>query len=108
MVTNSLNETKGYVKNVVLTLLIMCAAVNTTTIISGYQKNALIHESNHQTLIQSRINIEQGSNIQEIHLQKLRNDKYTGAMPYMPNYDYINYWIRDYYMLKQDIKLIWK
>lgn len=108
MITDQMNKTNKYIKYIFIILLITSSVINTTNIISGYKSNAYIHNNNKQTLVWARISIEQGLNINNIQLKKLVDDNYAGAMPYTPNYGYINTWIKDYYMLPQNVNISWE
>jgi len=109
MFTKTLNNfERRWIKALVLFVIIFLALTNTISIISGYQKNSSIHQENQKSLICSHIAIQQGQDIQKIYLNKLEDDQYAGAMPYTEGYDYINYWIKDYFEIPLDVDLIWQ
>lgn len=95
-------------KKIILGLLLAGAVVNMGTILLGYQRNDPIHRLNQQTLISAQHNFSQGQEIGTINLQKLENDLYTGAMPAMQGYEYINKWIKKYYQIPMEIELHWE
>ncbi|MGI6741338.1 MAG: DUF6056 family protein [Brevefilum sp.] len=95
-------------KKIILGLLLAGAVVNMGTNLFGYQRNDPIHRLNQQTLISVQHNISRGQEIGTINLQKLENDLYTGAMPAMQGYEYINKWIKKYYRIPMEIELHWE
>lgn len=109
MLVESLNKIgKQSLKVFLLSGLILVSMINTGTLIAGYQKNITIHRDNQQTLVCSQVAIQQGADISIIYLKKLKDDQYAGAMPYIEGYDYINYWIKDYFKIPLDVELVWQ
>ena len=95
-------------KKIILGLLLAGAVMNTGNILFGYQRNDPIHRLNQQILISAQHNISRGQEVGTINLQKLENDLYTGAMPAMQGYEYINKWIKKYYQIPMEIELHWE
>jgi len=93
--------------NIILVLLIITSLINAGTIIQGYKENSTIHKINEITLTSYNSTYNQGYSGSTIYLQRLVNNKYSGAMPYLPGYEYINFWIKDYYMIPEDVILDW-
>ena len=43
----------------------------------------------------------------ELFLKKLPNDTFMTAMPYVDGFDYIEYWMKQYYDIPNDVSLYW-
>ncbi len=91
-----------------LLIIFTAAAFNTAVIVHGYAANSLVMESNDRLLRQAAQAIPEGAIVQKIRLKTLPNDLYAAEMPYSPGYEYINWWIKEYYDLPLDIDLNWK
>lgn len=90
-------------------LAVFCvASSNTFFIIRGYAANGPNMDANNRVLRLASQSISEGKSIHQIELKKLVDDRFGAIMPYAPDYDYINYWIREYYNLSHDVELIWK
>jgi hypothetical protein len=73
----------------------------------GYSQNAATNKLNHKILMDSSLKIKKGDDVNEILLTKLPNDKYTDAQPYMPGCEYILHWMREYYDIPQNVKILY-
>ncbi len=87
--------------------LLIASIVNSAFILNGYRQNSPYHARNHIVLSTAARDISLGKNITSIELEKIPNELYSGVMAYMPGYDYISWWIIEYYDLPQDIELRW-
>lgn len=96
------------VKPVVLSLLVLLALLIFGSILVKYQQNSPIHRENQRILQSTQVVIEQGLEVQKINLYRLVDDQYSGAMPYMQGYYYINLWIKKYYRLPMATELNWE
>jgi len=93
----------------ILLSFVTFASLNFYIIFKGYQVNSWIMEQNNEVLIDSSLQISrEGNHGQPIYLSKLPNDLYAGSMPYNPDTNYINYWIKEYYNIPADIELVWR
>ncbi len=81
-------------------LVTTAAILNSYSITTGDSQNAEIHMEN--------IAVLQGEGAQVYELHRLNNDLYSGEMPYQDGYGYIEDWIRVYYDISGDAKIIWK
>jgi hypothetical protein len=95
-------------KPVILSLLVLLALLNSGSILVKYRQNSPIHRENQRILISSQDDIEHGLAVPSIKLHRLVDDQYSGAMPYMQGYDYINLWIKKYYRIPLQTELIWE
>jgi hypothetical protein len=91
-----------------LALLLAVAAGNSLLILRGYAANSPVLEANDRILSQAAQAIHHGATIGQITLQRLPDDQFAGEMPYTPDYEYINWWFKEYYDLPLDIDLVWK
>lgn len=83
------------------------AAYNSGEIISGYKNNDEINKINHYKLIEAKARNAAGDEVTEIDLYKLRDDNYANCMPYHPGHEYIEFWMKNYYELPQNIHFVW-
>jgi len=91
-----------------LLMIFTAAMFNTILIIRGYAVNSPIMESNDRILRHMAQAIRNGTEIEKIELSKLPRKRYAADMPYSENFEYIDVWIKEYYDLPPEIKLIWR
>ncbi len=88
------------------------AICNYVYIYNGYHKNIGIHWMNHNTLVEYSERIKDNDQAVDenegIILYKLDNLLFANFMPYQDGYDYIEYWMRNYYEIPQSIPIYWE
>lgn len=70
--------------------------------LNGYRENYFALEFNHQKL--KSYDKKQG---RTIFLSKLANDEYRVELPYDPDFSYIEYWVKEYYNIPQEVVFQW-
>jgi len=90
---------------VVVIALSVCPFVNEMHIYYGYKSNKSINEHNDVMCVKTSKLIKSGEKINEIHLLKLKDDRYADYMPYRATYIYE--WIKEYYDLPNEVKIIY-
>ena len=73
----------------------------------GYKENDEINQVNRGELYKVSEAISHGENIQNIILYKLKNDLYANGMPYISPYEFMIYWVKEYYDIPQEINIEW-
>lgn len=86
---------------VVQTILSLLVAVNVYRIYVGYENNHYIDQYNHNILKSYKNKTE------EIYLVEYPNAYYRGVMSCDAGFDYINYWMKEYYDIPQEVKIKW-
>ncbi len=89
-------------------LFTVVCIVNIAHISYGYYRNNRINEENAKHLWEVSERIKQGEEITKVSYYKVPNTKYNNDMPYMESKDYIQYWLRDYYELPQNVELVYE
>lgn len=74
----------------------------------GLYQNYDENVSNQAILKSAQQSVKAGESINTVILKRLKNDNFVNAMPYIEGYEYINYWIKGYYEIPQEVELIWK
>jgi len=97
----------AYLYHVSLMLTTVYAVGNFCTVISGYQKNYEINEINHYKLVETKKSWKAEREDREILLYKLHDDTYANCMPYHPDFDFIEVWMKKYYELPDGITFSW-
>lgn len=95
-------------KEMVIIPLILVSLFNLFTITRGYYRNNFVNEQNETKLINASNDIKNGKNIEKITLNMLPDLTYSGDQPYIGNNDYILTWVKEYYDLPSDIKIIYE
>jgi hypothetical protein len=101
------NKKRSILHLLLLGILTISSIINTGSIIKGYKANSPYHLSNHNKLINVSMYLQKGEIIRSLVLESLPNDLYSGAMPYMPGYEYIQKFIKEYYDLPEDFVITW-
>lgn len=86
--------------------LAVSAMVTALPILKGYRDNAPMNRHNAAALEERRTEVD-GNGNQYIHLQTLKDDTYSGLMPYMNGFEYIEPGLRNYYQIDNSIYLKW-
>lgn len=86
--------------------LAVSAMVTALPILKGYRDNAPMNRYNAAALEERRTEVD-GNGNQYIHLQTLKDDTYSGLMPYMNGFEYIEPGLRNYYQIDNSIYLKW-
>lgn len=109
VLSHILKKQQGNKKMITYIVLSFCllSAINFFEIMHGYSQNAATNKLNHKILMDSSLKIKKGDDVNEILLTKLPNDKYTDAQPYMPGCEYILHWMREYYDIPQNVKILY-
>ena len=97
-------------KNSIIYLMIPILIISSTNlflITKGYAENNKMNQKNDLILRKASTKIKKGKSISTISLFKMKDDAYSGEQPYMPGADYITTWIKEYYGLPSDIKIIY-
>ena len=99
-----MNQNKKFITPLCVLLAVSVISIfNYTMITVGYYQNNDYHQENDQILRTVSKEIQNGKEYGEIKLHKMKNDLYTGELPYFDGYDYITYWICEYYNLPNDV-----
>lgn len=88
-------------------LLCLYAFLNFCSIIDGYKRNDEINKTNHYKLTEMGERYKEGNKVDEVELYKLYDDRYATNMPYLEGYEYIVYWMKNYYELPYDVRFCW-
>lgn len=102
----SLKE-KEYIMYIILPIILV-ALCNMSVITKGYYLNSSINKENDKILSETSIRIKNGENIEKVTLKKLNNILYSGDQPYTEGNDYITTYIKEYYNLPNNIKIIYE
>lgn len=89
-------------------LLCLYALCNFSSIIGGYKQNGEINQVNHERLTEAAQSFEAGHDIEEVELYKLYDDRYATNMPYQDGYNYIEWWMKNYYELPEEVRFVWR
>lgn len=95
-------------KTVLLIPIISILFFNFANITYGYYKNNYVNKNNHETLLLASQRIKDGEKIEKIRLKKLPDMLYASDQPYTEGYEYIQFFIKCYYQLPQEIELIYE
>ena len=95
-------------KYLIVIPLIFVSLFNLFTITRGYYRNNEVNKENDETLIKTSKDIKNGKSIETINLRKLPDLTYSGDQPYIGNNDYILTWVKEYYDLPSDIKIVYE
>lgn len=87
--------------------LCLFSLCNLGGIISKCKQNDGINKINHYKLKEAGERYKYGHELKEIHLYKLYDDNYTNCMPYQPEHNFIEEWMKNYYELPQDVSFFW-
>lgn len=93
-------------KNIAKILLIFVlfgSLMNLFTIIIGYRRNNWVNVHNDHVLREASKQIEIGEPIENITLLKLTDFTYSAEQPYMPGFEFIQVWMKQYYNLPENI-----
>ena len=88
--------------------LLVYALCNFCSFIGGYRRNDEINKINHYKLAEIGKSYKEGLNIEEVELYKLYDDRYETNMPYQEGFEYIEYWMKNYYELPREIRFYWR
>lgn len=88
-------------------MLCIYALFNLCSIIGGYKENDEINRINHYKLTEAGKKYQEGKTIGDLELYKLYDDRYTTCMPYQEGYEYIEWWMKNYYELPADVRFEW-
>ena len=88
-------------------IVFLISIFNAAEIYRGYKSNSETHKINDAIMRVSQVAIEQGVQMEEITLYRLQNDKYANSMAYQSWADFIEYWLKYYYRIPQDVKVVW-
>lgn len=100
------NIKRKKIQTVILVLMAVLSLYNIVPITIGYYNNSKINEINHNKLIEKSAKINAGMDIESIILYRLYDDRFASQMPYQQSF--IEYWLRNYYEIPQDVRLIWE
>ncbi len=75
---------------------------NSKALLCGYYENSYALEYNHDKLKDKDITAEN-----KIVLLKCKNKTYRPQMAYDKGFEYIEYWMKEYYDLSQDVNFVW-
>ncbi len=98
------DKNKIIVSCIVIPFLLVCI-INMAKITKGYWENDEVNLQNHMTLLSAEEEIEKGNKVDKIELNKLPNIECSAAQPYEENFDYILWWIKEYYNLPYEIDI---
>ena len=87
---------------------IIISMFNIAKITYGFAKNSEEEIYNYNELKSISKRIEDGEDIQEIELKKLKDMVYTSDQPYFDGCDYITYYIKKYFNLPESIDIVYK
>lgn len=90
-----------------MAILSLYSIYNMAVILRGYESNWEINQINHYNLIEASKKYKVGSDIDDIIVYRLYNDKYAGELPYHAGFDFIEYWMKNFYELPQSIRFKW-
>lgn len=91
-----------------VTAMIFCISLmNAVAIYHGYHRNAETQEINDAIMRVNCVAIQQGAQVDEITLYRLQDDLYANSMAYQPGTDFIEYWLKYYYRIPQEVKVVW-
>ena len=100
-----LMEKGRVITSVVLSVMAVLALYNVIPITVGYYNNAVIHDINHNKLVEKSARIKAGMEVKSIILYRLKDDRYASQMPYQT--PFIEYWMKNYYEIPNDVQFIW-
>lgn len=95
------------IKSIVLYVFVFCMFFNYSKILIGYYSNNKVNKENDLSLRETSKNIKDGKNVDIIYLEKLPDISYSSLMPYQEGFEYILFYIREYYDLPEGIKIIY-
>ena len=95
------------IKSIVLYVFVFCMFFNYSKILIGYYSNNKVNKENDLSLRETSKNIKDGKNVDIIYLEKLPDVSYSSLMPYQEGFEYILFYIREYYDLPEGIKIIY-
>ena len=103
-------ERKNNMKYLNYFMIAIClfSIINYSTITKGYYENNETNIYNDKVLQDSSKKINDGNKIKVIELKKLPDITYSGDQPYIDGFEYINMWIKNYYSIPNDVKIIYK
>lgn len=99
-------DSRSRINLAVLYLLGGISLYNIVPITVGYYENYKIQQINNYKLIEKSKRIEAGMDCNAIVLYRLKDDRFASQMPY--NVDFIQYWLKNYYEIPQEVSLIWE
>lgn len=79
--------------------------INMLVIYKGYAANAEVLNINESRLIETRRLLENGINVDEIQLYRLKNDVYAGAQVYQKE-SYMKWWMDEYYAIPRGVEYV--
>lgn len=88
-------------------VLFLLSLKNAVSIYHGYHRNAETHEINDAIMRVNCVAIEQGTQMDTITLYRLQDDSYANSMAYQSGTEFIEYWLKYYYRIPQDVKVLW-
>ncbi len=83
------------------------AIFNFIGIMGGYYKNASVNKENNKMMTENAKRIKAGEKINIITLKKLPDLKYSDYQPYMKGCDYIYFFMKEYYDIPKDVRIIY-
>ncbi len=87
------------------------AACNFIYVFIGYHNNVDINWMNHYKMLEYSEKIKKcGDSVEDndgIFLYKLNDILFSNMMPYQQGFDYIEYWMKNYYEIPQSIPIYW-
>ena len=95
-------------KTILLIPVIAILFFNFALITYGYYKNNNVNKNNHETLLLMSEKIKNGEKIEQIKLKKLPDMLYACDQPYIEGFEYIQFYIKCYYQLPQEIELVYE
>ena len=95
-------------KTILLIPVIAILLFNFALITYGYYKNNNVNKNNHETLLLMSEKIKNGEKIEQIKLKKLPDMLYACDQPYVEGFEYIQFYIKCYYQLPQEIELVYE
>lgn len=110
LIIENVIQTLVYVKKQIIVyaltgFMCLCSIINFGINFNGYYQNNEINKSNFQQLVNAGEKIKNGGEVASINLYKLNDDSFANVMPYQDGFDFILYWMRNYYEIPQNVRI---
>ena len=97
---------KKIITYMLIPLLLICS-LNMFIITKGYYENYQVNYNNDLKLKEVSKKIKNGEEIKKVELEKLPNDMYSEHQPYQDGFEYISFYIHQYYDLPEDLIIVY-
>lgn len=81
--------------------------LNIVSIYQGYSANVEVLKYNEAKLTEAKVLLQNGIDVTEVQLYRLKNDMYAGAQVYHESASFMKFWVDEYYQLPYEITYVY-